>query len=215
MDIEDIRRGLQKPGKSKSGLAEALGLFPSAITALLKGERELKAREIPIVAKYLELDVPEPGDVRIMGYVGAGAIIDPELEQIPPDGLATVTLPFPLPDDMIGLEVRGDSMLPRYDDGDVIIVYREQRRGLDTFYGEEAAVRTKDGRRYLKTIGRGKTRGTVTLLSFNARPIENVRLDWIGEIYVAVRAGQVRRMRQGERAPPAAGARKAVAQRRR
>jgi hypothetical protein len=30
-----------------------------------------------------------------------------------------------------------------------------------------------------------------------ARPIENVKLDWIGEIYVAVRAGQVRRLRMG------------------
>ena len=38
----------------------------------------------------------------------------------------------------------------------------------------------------------------MTLLSFNARPIENVRLDWIGEIYLAVRAGQVRRL-QGVR----------------
>jgi repressor LexA len=194
MDIEDIRRGLEKPGKSKSGLARALGRQPSAVTALLKGERELKAREIAIVAEYLELDVPQPGEARIMGYVGAGAVINPDFEQVPPDGLATVTLPFPLPDDMVALEVRGDSMLPRYDDGDVIVVYREQRRGLDTFFGEEAAVRTKDGRRYLKTIGRGKTRGTVTLLSFNARPIENVRLDWIGEIYLAVRAGQVRRL---------------------
>ncbi len=71
-------------------------------------------------------------------------------------------------------------------------------------------MRTKDGRRYLKTIGRGKTRGTVTLLSFNARPIENVRLDWIGEIYVAVRAGQVRRMRQSGAARAAAPARRAT-----
>lgn len=196
MDIDDIRRGLEKPGKSKQGLAAALGRQPSAVTALLKGERELKAREIPIVAEYLELDVPQPGEVRIMGYVGAGAAIDPDFEQTPADGLATVSLPFALPDEMIGLEVRGDSMLPRYDDGDVIVVYREQRRPLESFFGEEAAVRTKDGRRYLKTIARGKGRGTVTLMSFNARPIEDAKLDWIGEIYVAVRAGQVRRLRQ-------------------
>lgn len=193
MDIDDIRRGLEKAGKSKSGLAAALGRQPSAVTALLKGERELKAREIAVVARYLELDMPQPGEVRIMGYVGAGAVIDPEAEQVPPDGLATVTLPFPVPDDVIGLEVRGDSMLPRYEDGDVIVVYREMRRDIENFFGEEAVVRTRDGARYLKTITRGKARGTVTLLSFNARPIENVKFDWIGEIYVTVRSHKVRR----------------------
>jgi repressor LexA len=101
---------------------------------------------------------------------------------------------------MLAFEVAGDSMLPRYDDGDAIIVWKEQRRALETFYGEEAAVRTRDGARYLKIIRQGKSRSVVTLESFNAKPIENVRLEWLGEIYMTMRAGQLRRIEHQEAA---------------
>ena len=85
-------------------------------------------------------------------------------------------------------------MRPRYDAGDIVVVWAEQKRATETFHGEEAAVRTRDGRRYLKTITQGKTRAWVTLTSWNAKPIENVKLDWIGEIYLVIRAGQIARI---------------------
>ena len=92
---------------------------------------------------------------------------------------------------MIALEVRGDSMLPVYKDGHVIIVYAEQKRPISAFYGEEAAVRTSDGRRFLKTIMKGTP---ITLTSFNAAPIENVSIEWIGEIFAAIPRLQVKRV---------------------
>ena len=48
-------------------------------------------------------------------------------------------------------------MLPKYENGDIIVVFREQRHPVSSFYGEEAAVRLKTGERYLKTIERGKS----------------------------------------------------------
>lgn len=90
-------------------------------------------------------------------------------------------------------------MLPRYDEGDVVVCFREQRRALQSFYGEEAAVRVKDGHRYLKIIEPGPRQKTVNLLSFNANVIRSVQLEWIGEIYATVRAGQIRRIEQRER----------------
>lgn len=65
MDVEEIRRGLQKPGKTQRGLAQALGVDPSAVTRLLKGERQLKAAEIEKVRQYLASrsteNEPKPG----------------------------------------------------------------------------------------------------------------------------------------------------------
>jgi repressor LexA len=201
LDIKVIERGLEKTGKSKGGLAAAMGVRPGAVSEILAGIRLIKASEISPIMEYLELN-----SVPIMGRVGAGATIEPEYEQVPPEGLGDVELPFPIDEEIIAFEVAGDSMLPKYENGDIILVYREQRHPLSNFYGEEAAVRLKSGERYLKTIERGKAPTLVNLTSFNAKPINGVKLDWIGEICVTLPRGQISRLR----AKAAARARKAA-----
>ena len=190
LDIRMIERGLEKPGKTKGGLAAAMGVRPGAVSEILADARLIKASEIAPIIDYLELN-----SVPIMGRVGAGANIEPEHEQVPPEGLGNVELPFPIAEETIAFEVVGDSMLPIYENGDIIVVYRDQRHPLTSFYGEEAAVRLKSGERYLKTIERGKTGHVVNLTSFNAKPISGVKLEWIGEICVTLPRGQIERLR--------------------
>jgi len=55
MDLNRIKAALLQPGKSKGGLAKAMNVHQAQISRLLKGERALKAEEIPLIAKYLEL----------------------------------------------------------------------------------------------------------------------------------------------------------------
>ena len=190
LDAEIIERGLQKTGKSKGGLARAMGVRAGAVSEILGGQRLIKASEVEIIMEYLELNY-----VPIMGRIGAGAVIEPEFEQVPPEGLGEIELPFPISGEAIAFEVSGDSMLPKYENGDAIVVYREQRHPLASFYGEEAAVRLKTGERYLKTIERGKSPSMVNLTSFNAKPITGVKLEWIGEICVTLPRAQIARMR--------------------
>ena len=190
LDIKMIERGLAKPGKTKGGLAAAMGVRPGAVSEILAEARLIKASELTPIIDYLELNA-----VPIMGRVGAGASIGPELEQMPPEGLGEVELPFPIAEETVAFEVVGDSMLPKYESGDILVVYREQRHPLSSFYGEEAAVRLKSGERYLKTIERGKTAHVVNLTSFNAKPITGVKLEWIGEICVTLPRGQIERLR--------------------
>ena len=190
LDIRLIERGLDKPGKTKGGLASAMGVRPGAVSEILSGIRLIKASEIGPIMEYLGLN-----SVPIMGRVGAGAVIEPEDEQVPPEGLGEVELPFPISGETVAFEVAGDSMLPKYENGDVIVVYREQRHPLASFFGEEAVVRLKTGQRYLKTVERGKSPNSVNLTSFNAKPINGVKLEWIGEICVSLPRGQIERMR--------------------
>src|SRR3954471_16134129 len=190
LDIRMIERGLTKTGKTKGGLAAAMGVRPGAGSEILADARLIKASEIQPIIDYLDLNL-----VPIMGRVGAGATIEPEHEQVPPEGLGEVELPFPISEETIAFEVAGDSMLPRYENGDVMVVYWEQRHPLSSFYGEEAAVRLKTGERYLKTVERGKSATLVNLTSFNAKPINGVKLEWIGEICVTLPRGQIERLR--------------------
>lgn len=181
--------GLERTGKTKTALAEFLGVRNSAITEILQSQRMIKAEELPRLIDFLELD-----RVPLMGKVGAGGDIEPDYEQVVADDLGTVKVPIALPGELVAFEVAGDSMIPRYDSGDIVVVWAQQKRPLETFYGEEAAVRTKNGRRYLKTITQGRRRNSVTLTSWNAEPIENAKLEWIGEIYLVIRADQVGRI---------------------
>lgn len=190
LDVTMIERALERTGKSKGGLAQAMGVRAGAVSEILSGIRLIKASEIEPIVEYLELNL-----IPIMGRIGAGATIEPEYEQVPPEGLGEVELPFPIWDETLAFEVSGDSMLPKYENGDVILVYREQRHPISSFYGEEAAVRLKSGERYLKTIERGSSSGLVNLKSFNAKPINGVKLEWIGEICLTLPRGQIARLR--------------------
>src|ERR1700735_1317720 len=87
VDIRMIERGLKKPGKTKGGLAAAMGVRPGAVSEILADIRLIKASEIQPIIDYLELN-----SVPIMGRVGAGATIEPEHEQVPPEGLGEVDL---------------------------------------------------------------------------------------------------------------------------
>ncbi|MBN9073984.1 MAG: LexA family transcriptional regulator [Rhizobiales bacterium] len=169
--------------------ADEMSVSRSQYIKLERGERRLTADYISKAAQIFGVTASDiisaPGTVAVMGYVGAGAEVEPDFEQVPPEGLEEIELPFPVPDDMIAFKVRGNSMWPVYKPDHIIVVFKEQRKPIESFYGLEAAVRTDDGRRFIKTVERGN--GGVFLRSWNEpEPIGPVHLAWIGEIFVTL-----------------------------
>lgn len=167
--------------------------------------KRFRASGVPISAKHIlfgedadefgRLDPPKMEGrsvIPIMGLIGGGAKVEPALEQVPLDGLEQVELPFIVEDGAIGLKVTGDSMRPIYEAGDVIVVRTESSRSIQSLVGDEAAVQTYSGERFLKHLIPGSKRHTYTLLSLNADPMIDVRLSWASEIVAIVPASQAR-----------------------
>jgi phage repressor protein C with HTH and peptisase S24 domain len=184
---------------TQAELATLLETNQPTISRWLLGKREPMGNSMERIRALAEKHSlpdfePEEGrrTIPIMGYIGAGAKVDPDYEQVPLDGLDQVDLPLLLPDGVIGLQVRGDSMLPKYADGAVVVVHSEQGRSTTSLVGEEVAVRTYDGRRYLKVLMPGTKAHTYNLESFNARTITGVRIAWASRIIAIIPAAQVR-----------------------
>lgn len=189
-------------GMTIEELAEKAGLSVSYVSRLENGERNLSVKNLNLFAHAFEVapqdilaKAPEraPNVVGVMGRIGAGAEILPEEEQIPPEGLYEIETPFPLPYDSIAFEVSGESMWPRYDDGDIIICWR-QGVVVEEVLGWEAAVKTSTGQRFLKRVLQGAEKGTFDLESHNAPPIRGVRLVWVAAIQSVIRSGQWRKL---------------------
>lgn len=175
--------------------AAAMGMSRGGFIKLERGERLLDEDSVRNAAEVFEVTrgvvLGEQTPIRIMGRVGAGGSIEPDFEQVPPDGLSTIELPFPVPDGIDGLEVEGESMIPAYRPGDVILVWRDQRRPTIEYIGEECAVLTTTGYRALKVLQRGRSARLFDLTSHNALPKQDVAIEWVGEIYLVIKARQI------------------------
>jgi phage repressor protein C with HTH and peptisase S24 domain len=88
MDLKWIAEQLQRPGFSQAGLARALGKDAAAVNRMLKGERLIKANEIPVILDYLQAE-PLPGD-RAAALAASG--------RMPAIGLQRIADPADRPD---------------------------------------------------------------------------------------------------------------------
>lgn len=141
-----------------------------------------------------EGDPEKQNTVAVVGLVGAGNSIESESEQVyNAEPLFTVETDVPIPADAFALQVRGESMWPRYDDGDVIVCSRHSQN-LAGIIGWEAAVGTADGNRYLKRVTTGSRNGLFDLESHNAPTMRDVQVVWASQVLTVVRAAHWRKM---------------------
>ena len=188
-------------GYSASGLARRAGLDPTTFNKSKRISREGRERwpSTESIAKVLEatgetLDtflntlnrsddlLPPQRTVPLLGFAqaGAGGFFD---DGGFPSGAGwdEVEVPMASRDSAYALEVTGDSMLPLYRDGDIIIV----APGEPLRRGDRVVVKTTDGEVMAKVLHR-QTARSIDLLSLNPdHPDRSFSLDeieWIARI---------------------------------
>lgn len=191
----------------QADVAAALGVDPKAISQWERdpasGAKRKPTRpdieKLPRLARLYgmtvdELLTGEPPkltlpDVPVAGYVGAGAEIHfardsaQEIDQAPP---------FPGQDGpAVAVRVRGDSMWPMVEDGWLLYFERpiddlERNAVRENCINQLCVVQVHDGAALVKKLERGRRKGLYRLVSYNAPPREDVRLDWAARVRAIV-----------------------------
>jgi transcriptional regulator with XRE-family HTH domain len=185
MVVDWIRQGLKDTGKTRSGLAKALGRSPSAITDLLNGSRRLRAEEISVIAEYLGIEPPRlvgggrpshpVGRVPLVGYVGAGAIAHFYADGQGP--FDDVEAPDTASPSTVAVQIRGHSLGALFDNW--LVFYDNLHDPADeNLVGRMCVCGLADGRVLVKALKRSQIPGHWTLLSNTEPPIYDVVLDW-------------------------------------
>lgn len=163
--------------ETATAAAEAMGIkFPSYAhhengTSGLSRAGERYARFFRVNLEWLLTGRGDMKDrhpsLRIMGYVGAGAVVDPIANLA--DQMFPEDIDLPSSEDVEALIVKGDSQWPRYMDGEIILVSRKPVLP-DELIDCYAMVQTLDGRDLIKIIRRSGRPDEWLLESHNAPP---------------------------------------------
>ncbi|NIA70235.1 helix-turn-helix transcriptional regulator [Pelagibius litoralis] len=196
MEKQWFQQRLRQLGKTQRGLAKHMGLDPSRITEILNESRSIKIEEAVEIADYLETPLDDlvtklgasiargiRASSLVVGYVGAGETVLSIDDHAKGSGLYKIEAPQG-EGGSVCVVVRGNSMAPRFKDGEHLGYSRDE--GLDPAkcFGRECVVQTKDGRQLVKIVEPGNRAGEVTLVSVNATtPIEhNVAVEWVAPV---------------------------------
>jgi hypothetical protein len=166
-----IREERELKGLSQTQLAEMAGCKQADVHRIETGQVIHSKYLTPILKALSILD--DPGAVvPVVGYVGAGSEVFAFDDHAKGDGFDHI----PAPPGMlngIALIIRGNSMTPKYDDGEVIFI-EKTIVSVDGLIGENCYIEIADGRRYIKRLQYGSRPGLFTLISYNAPPIMDV-----------------------------------------
>lgn len=185
-DISQIRasieREMEAKGFSRRSLSSAAGLSQTTVRDLLDRTENPGIGTLHKIAEALQIpfeSINGSQQVPLLGEVGAGGVVayfkdDHEAEFAPRPPLA--------PGPLMALAVKGDSMLPKYEPGDVIYVRRDHDGVLPAYLGRYCAVHLVDGGTYLKILSAGSKPGRYTLRSLNAADMENCEVVWAAPV---------------------------------
>jgi len=160
----------QTRGISQGKLARSLGWNPSNLARIEKGRVNPSLRTIEEIAEKLEVPIsfildekPMPPQIAVVAFASAGEAVNFTDQGYPQGGGMYFIDRPPLFTDPngFGIEVSGDSMVPKYEDGQVVLVDTRKKPAS----GDFAVVGLMNGDKYVKRYR--EAQGVVILESIN------------------------------------------------
>lgn len=183
----NLVKALREAGMSMKDASLAAGMNHSAVSEYLGAKKK-----VPSIENFLAIceavgvspvkilgGMDQPQRVPVLGIVSGGegwTAID-EHKADPIEFTAG-------DDDLIGFEVRGDSMEPAFRDGDFLVCQRRTGRHAHNLLNSDCVVKTVTGGQYVKILKRGRQPGLFTLKSYNPRfdDIIDVQIEWAARV---------------------------------
>lgn len=192
----DIHRKIkairQASGLNQTEFAERLGTTQSTVTrweksSVPQGDMLHRIADFAntTVEKLLNAESitgTSGGELPVVGYVGAGAVVIPIDDYSRGDGMDTVERPAFIKGQAVAVEVKGDSLLPVAEDGWRLVYVGEQTIVEDEVLNKLCVVHLEDERVLVKRVIRGSKPGHYHLISTNAPIIEDVRITWAAKV---------------------------------
>lgn len=192
-DIQAIREmieaEMEAKGFSRRSLSTAAGLSQTAVRDVLDRVENPGIGTLFKIAEALQIpmeNITGSQRVPLLGEIGAGGLVayfnethEQEWVARPPAAVGSY----------MALRVRGDSMLPKYEPGDIVYVRRDHDGVLPGYLGKYCAVHLTDGGTYLKILAPGTEPGRYTLRSLNAADMENVEVVWAAPVIFTMQNG--------------------------
>ena len=184
-DGQRLRGARKRKGLTLKRLAEELGIDFTYLSRVERNDRRMyteladRAAAVLGVQRSEILSEDDNPTVAIVGYVGAGEQVH-NLEN-PGEGIGRRQLDgVAWTPRLVGLVVRGESMLGRCDEGDILLFERTDVVDQDSI-GRVSVVQVKDGPTYVKELYRGPG-GRFTLTSRRGAPIVDVEVLWSARV---------------------------------
>lgn len=188
-------------------MAERLDISVGLYNGLETGKRRMNSDYLEMSAKIFgvrpsDLIEEDPYPIAVAGEVGAGAQIPLTDAYTKGDGMYHVAAPAPLlkhgaPRGIVAVEVKGNSMVPMYQPGDVLFYSRATHEGIpEEDIGRPCVVEDEDGMAWVKQVKRGTEPGLFHLISLNpdADTLHDVRIKWAARVKLALPAEMVERL---------------------
>jgi transcriptional regulator with XRE-family HTH domain len=168
-------------------VAQAAGTSNQMIGMLERGDRTLSVDWLERIAPVLGvsavelLDHDEERKIPVVGYAGAGFRILPIDDHMKGAGLDYIDAPPGLASrSAVAVIVRGYSMIPVLEEGDVIYYDEKTEGNFDSLIGRLCVVQCDDGATYVKQIK--KSGDHYWLHSHNADPVFPEGISWAARV---------------------------------